>query len=573
AEAEAYVAKVNKDATVIARKRARAEWVKATYITDDTEALAAAATEEVLKFNSDVVEGTKQFNHLNLTGDTGRAMSLLKLGSSFPAPKDVEKRTELAKIAARLDSTYSKGQYCPRGAGSCKTRNQLALDLARSRDYDDLLEAWQGWRTVSPVMRADYIRLMALINEGAQELGFRDAGELWRAGYDMSPTEFESEAQRLWDQVKPLYEELHCYVRDRLSDQYGTDRVPPTEPIPAHLLGNMWAQSWTNIYDLVEPYPGVADLDITGALRQQRYDAVKMTQVAEGFFTSLGLPELPDSFWAYSMLTEPGDRDVDCHASAWPMDGKTDVRIKMCIRLNEEDFATIHHELGHIYYFLAQQNVPPVFQGGAHDGFHEAIGDTITLAMTPEYLQTLGLINNFERDERATINAQMKMALDKIAFLPFGKLVDQWRWQVFSGETSSEELNQDWWELRTNFQGIRPAIERTEKNFDAGAKYHVPANVPYTRYFLSNILQFQFYKAMCGLAEHQGPLNECSFHGSKTAGNALNEMLALGRSQPWPDALERLTGTRQMDATPIIDYFAPLMGWLQKQNQDSQCGW
>lgn len=573
ADPDEFVQQVNRDISDIAKEQARAEWIKSTYITDDTEALAAATTEKVLKFNSEVIEGTKAFNDLTLDGSTGRAMHLLKLGSSLPAPKDVDKRAQVARIAARLESIYGKGQYCPDGEDSCQTLGALSRTLASSRDYDALLEAWTGWRTISPEMRQDYVRLMALINEGAQELGFENAGELWRAGYDMSPAEFESEAQRLWGQVKPLYDELHCYVRDRLANQYGEDKVPPGEPIPAHLLGNMWAQGWTNIYDLVEPYPGVANLDVTAALQNQGYDALKMTKAAEGFFTSLGLQELPDSFWEYSMLTKPRDRDVVCHASAWPMDGKSDVRIKMCIQPNEEDFTTIHHELGHIYYFLAQQDIEPIFQGGAHDGFHEAIGDTITLAMTPEYLQKVGLVDDFVRDERATINEQMKMALDKIAFLPFGKLVDQWRWNVFSGKASAEELNQAWWELRTEFQGVSAPVPRSEEDFDAGAKYHVPANVPYTRYFLSYILQFQFYEAMCELAGHNGPLNECSFHGSEKAGSALNEMLALGRSQPWPDALEKLTGTRQMDASPIIEYFTPLMGWLQQQNQGRQCGW
>ena len=573
ADADAYVEKVNQQIGKLQVEQSRADWIKSTYITDDTEAVAAQVNEKVLGFNSEVVEGTKAFNHLELEGETGRAMKLLRLGSNTPAPNDAQKRAELAKIAASLESTYGRGKYCPNGDDSCKDLGQLSQTLASSRDYDELLTAWKGWRTVSPAMRKDYARLMDLINEGARELGFDNGGVQWRSGYDMSADDFEQETERLWGQVKPLYEELHCYVRDRLAQTYGSDKVKPGEPIPAHLLGNMWAQGWNNIYDLVEPYPGISNLDVSGALKSQKYDAAKMTRAAEGFFTSLGLAELPDTFWEYSMLTKPRDRDVVCHASAWPMDGKDDVRIKMCIQPSEEDFTTIHHELGHVYYFLAQKELPPIFQGGAHDGFHEAIGDTITLAMTPEYLQKVGLVGEFSRDERATINEQMKMALDKIAFLPFGKMVDQWRWKVFSGEISSEKFNEDWWKLRTKYQGIEAPVTRTEADFDAGAKYHVPANVPYTRYFLSYILQFQFYKAMCDLADHQGPLNECSFYNSKAAGTALNEMLALGQSVPWPDALEKLTGTRQMDAAPIIDYFSPLMGWLKQENQGRQCGW
>lgn len=571
-DAAAFITRVNQEAKVVSREQAQAEWVKSTYITDDTQAIAARVSEKVLAFNSRVVEQTKAFDGLPITGPTERAMKLLKLGSSMPAPDDPAKRKQLAEIATSLESAYGRGKYCD-GNNRCSSLGALSRTLAISRDYDELLEAWTGWRTVAPPMRQDYTKMVALMNEGAKELGFKDAGELWRGGYDMTPAEFESEAERLWGQVQPLYEELHCYVRDQLAEQYGEDKVPPGEPIPAHLLGNMWAQGWTNIYDLVEPFPGVNNLDVSASLKEKNYTPVKMTRTAEAFFTSLGLQELPNQFWQYSMLSKPADRDVVCHASAWPMDGQDDVRIKMCIQPSEEDFTTIHHELGHIYYFLAQKDLDFVFLGGAHDGFHEAIGDTITLSMTPEYMQEIGLIGDFTRDGRGTINQQMKMALDKIAFLPFGKMVDQWRWKVFSGEISSEDLNGGWWELREKYQGVSAPVARGEDYFDPGAKYHVPANVPYTRYFLSYILQFQFYKAMCDLAGHEGPLNECSFYGSKQAGSALNEMLTMGRSQPWPDALEKLTGTREMDASAIIDYFQPLMGWLKEQNQGQQCGW
>ncbi len=573
AAADEFIASVNAEALELNQRQAKLEWVKATYITPDTEALAAEGNAEVLAFNSRVIGQSKRFDGLELQGATARALKLIKLGSSLPAPDDADKREELANIAARMESIYGKGKYCPDGEESCLSEVDLIGIMANSRDYDELLDAWAGWRTISPPMRNDYQRFVELINEGARELGFADAGALWRSAYDMSAEEFEAEAERLWQQVKPLYEELHCFVRDQLAETYGTDRVPAGEPIPAHLLGNMWSQGWSNIYDLVEPYAGVGNLDVTGALEAQQYDARRMVELSEEFFTSLSLPELPDSFWERSMLTKPRDRDVVCHASAWPMDGQDDVRIKMCITPNENDLTTIYHELGHIYYFLAQKDQPPLFKNGAHDGFHEAIGDTITLAMTPEYLQGVGLVSDFQRDERATINQQMKMALDKIAFLPFSKLVDQWRWDVFAGKIKPADYNKTWWELRTRYQGITPPVSRDESNFDPGAKYHVPANVPYTRYFLSHIMQFQFFRAMCDLSGHQGPLDQCSFFGSEAAGQRLEEMLAMGNSQPWPDALEKLTGTREMDASAIIDYFQPLIGWLETQNEGKTCGW
>ncbi len=573
ADADRFVADVNEEARELGNRQARLEWVKSTYITPDTEALAAEGNEQVLEFNSRIIEGAKQFDGLALDGATGRAITLMKLGSSLPAPDNADKREELAAISARMESIYGKGKYCPDGEDSCLSEVDLINIMGTSRDYDELLDAWAGWRTISPPMRSDYERFVELINEGAAELGYADAGALWRSAYDMSAEEFEAEAERLWQQVTPLYDELHCYVRGKLAETYGEDKVPAGSPIPAHLLGNMWSQNWGNIYDLVQPYEGIGNLDVTGALQAQQYDAVRMVELSEEFFTSLGLPELPETFWERSMLVKPRDRDVVCHASAWPMDGQDDVRIKMCIQPNENDLTTIYHELGHIYYFLAQKDQPPLFKNGAHDGFHEAIGDTITLAMTPEYMQGIGLVSSFERDDRATINQQMKLALDKIAFLPFSKLVDQWRWDVFAGKVNPADYNKTWWELRTRYQGITPPIDRDESDFDPAAKYHVPANVPYTRYFLSHIMQFQFYKAMCDLAGHEGPLDQCSFFGSEEAGKQLEAMLAMGNSQPWPDALENLTGTREMDASAIIDYFQPLIGWLEEQNEGQTCGW
>jgi peptidyl-dipeptidase A len=450
---------------------------------------------------------------------------------------------------------------------------QLTDILAQSRDYAELTRAWAGWHSTARAMREDYVRFVALANEGARELGYPDLGAMWRSGYDMPPDEFTAETERLWRQVEPLYGELHCYVRGRLQQTYGAERVPDGKPIPAQLLGNMWAQQWAEIYPLVEPYPGVLDLDVTDALQKQGYDAQRITRSAEHFYVSLGFPELPPTFWERSLLTKPRDRDVQCHASAWHMDGKQDVRIKQCIEPTQEHLMTVYHELGHVFYYLSYQDQPYLFQGGANDGFHEAIGDTVNLSMTPAYLHEIGLTGAVQRSPEATINQQMKLALDKIAFLPFGKLIDEWRWRVFAGDVGPGEYNEAWWELRERYQGVAPPVPRSEQDFDPGAKYHIPANTPYTRYFLSFILQFQFHKALCAAAGFEGPLHECSVYGNAEAGRRLREMLAAGQSRPWQDTLEKLTGTRQMDATAIIEYFAPLLTWLKQQNEGRQCGW
>ena len=567
-----FLIRVEQEMLELDKETGAAYWVRATHITPDTGLLAAKAGERQLAFLSKIVEQAKRYKDTSMDAESARGIELILRGSAMPAPDDADLRAELSQIATDLEGMYGAGKYCDVD-GKCSSLPELENVLLASRDYDEQLQAWLGWRTVSPPMRDKYQRFVELANAGAQEFGAANLGDMWKGGYDMDVAEFEAETERLWGQVEPLYEALHCHVRANLSDFYGAEKVADQGPIPAHLLGNMWAQTWSNLYPLIEPYPGVASLDVTAALDAQNYDAVRMTETAEAFFTSLGLPELPDSFWRNSMLTKPADRDVVCHASAWDLDNGNDPRIKQCVEVNEEQLATLHHELGHIYYYLMYKDQRPLFKGGAHDGFHEAIGDTIVLSMTPDYLRDKGLVDTVVVSDEATINEQMKLALDKIAFLPFGKLIDQWRWKVFAGEIKPEQYNQGWWALREQYQGIAAPVARSEANFDPGAKFHIPGNTPYTRYFLSHVMQFQFHKALCDAAGYTGPLHRCSIYGNEQAGDKLGQMLALGASQPWPEAMQALTGQCEMDATAIIDYFAPLMAWLQEQNQVRQCGW
>ena len=572
--ADEFVARLNKQFAELGREINAAGWTQATYINVDTELLSAKATEHYLEAFSNAVEDAKKFEGQPMTAASKRSIELLKLGVAAPAPNDPVKRAELAKLLAGMESKYGSAKYCPSGPDSCRDQTQLKEVLEKSRNYDELLAAWKGWHEAAGrPLRADYVRYTELANEGARELGYKDLGAMWRSGYDMPADDFAKEAARLYAQVEPFYKELQCYARGRLAKKYGEDKVPAGKPIPAHLFGNMWAQQWDGAYDLFEPYPGVSNLDVDSALVKQGYDSIKMTKNAEAFYQSIGFPELPGTFWERSMLTQPRDRDVECHASAWHMDGKEDVRIKMCIRPTQEELRTIYHELGHVYYYLWYKDQPYLFQNGAHDGFHEAIGDTITLSMTPSYLAKIGLVPAAAASKEAVINQQMKMALEKIAFLPFGKLIDEWRWKVFSGEITPANYNAAWWALREKYQGVAPPVARSELDFDPGAKYHIPGNTPYTRYFLSFIIQFQFQKALCESAGYKGLLSECSIFGSKEAGTKFAAMLSKGASQPWQDTMYELTGTRQMDASAIMDYFAPLRGWLKQQNKGQKCGW
>jgi peptidyl-dipeptidase A len=567
AEAQKFMDDVEKRLMELSIKSGRADWIKSTYITDDTEELAAEANKELIAATTEFAEQSKRFDGLDLPADIQRKMKLLKLSLTLPAPKDPAERDELTKIAASMEGDYGKGKYCPEGdKGKCLSLPDLENIMTNSRDPEELKKAWVGWHQIAIPIRKNYVRFVELSNKGAKEMGFNDTGAMWRSKYDMEPDAFAAEMERLWQQVKPLYDSLYKYTRHKLSEKYGKDIVPEDKPIPAHLLGNMWAQTWGNVYPILAPATSDRGYDLTATLKSRNTDPKQMVRYGEGFFTSLGFEQLPPTFWDRSLFAKPVDREVVCHASAWDIDYQKDVRLKMCININEEDFSVVHHELGHNYYQMAYANQPFLFRDSANDAFHEAIGDTVALSVTPPYLKQLQLIDKVP-DPSADIGFLLNRALDKVAFLPFGYLVDQWRWKVFSGEVKPGDYNKAWWELREKYQGVAAPVPRTEEDFDAGAKYHVPANTPYARYFLAAILQFQFHRALCREAGFSGPLYQCSVYGNKKAGEKLKAMLELGLSKPWPDALKAMTGEDKMDATAIIDYFAPLKTWLDEQNK------
>jgi peptidyl-dipeptidase A len=576
AEARQFVADADAELRKLYVAASVAEWTNQTDIKPEHEAAAAQASAEMAKGITRLIKAARKFDPIlsRLEPDTRRQLMLLKF-SGQPAPDDPAQAEELARIAAEMTSIYGKGKVCKqvKGKEACQDLDALSKVLQASRKPPELLAAWQGWhdnvgRAIGPL----FARYVELANAGARGVGFRDVSSMWRSGYDMPEDAFEADVDRLWAQVKPLYTQLHCYARRGLNKKYGDKVAPKTGPIPSHLTGNMWAQAWGYLYKDLEPYKGVAPVDVSPVL-EKKYDSIKMVKMAEAFYTSLGMNPLPDSFWQRSQFDKPKDKDVVCHASAWDVTLQNDLRIKMCINKNQEDLVTIHHELGHNYYFNYYWQLPVLYQNGANDGFHEAIGDTIALSMTPDYLKQKGLLAKVVKNDKATINHQMGVALDKIAFLPFGLLVDKWRWDVFAGKVPPEQYNQHWWDLKLEYQGIVPPVARAATDFDPGAKYHIPGNTPYMRYFLAAVLQFQFHRALCEKAGHQGPLHECSIYGNPEAGAAMIKLLSLGASRPWQDALFEVTGQREMDATAILEYFAPLQKWLETQNQGQQCGW
>ncbi|KIU29518.1 MULTISPECIES: M2 family metallopeptidase [unclassified Sphingomonas] len=575
AEADAYVAAVEKEAADLSVPAQQVAWVNATYITDDTDALAAKSGAELTEKAVQWAKGAARFNGVTgLSYDTKRKLDLLKNGVGLPAPTTPGAATELATLTTRMSSRYGKGK----GTLDGKPINGSDIEAAMgtTRDPAKLKEMWVSWNdNVGAPMRADYTRMTAISNAGAKELGFADVGAMWRSGYDMTPQQFEALTDQIWKEVEPLYLSLHTYVRWKLNEKYGDAVQAKTGPIRSDLLGNMWAQEWGNIYDLVAP-KGAGDLgyDTGDLLKAKGYDPVRMVKQGEAFYSSLGFAPLPETFWQRSQIVKPADREVICHASAWDIDNMDDIRIKMCTKVNGDDFVTIHHELGHNYYQRAYKNQPYLYKNGANDGFHEAIGDTVALSITPDYLVKIGLLQPAQVPAAdKDIGLLLRQAMDKVAFLPFGLLVDKWRWDVFSGKIAPGQYQQGWDALRLKYQGIVPPVARDETKFDAGAKYHIPGTVPYARYFLARVLQFQFYKAACEQAGWKGPLHRCSFYGNKAVGEKLNAMLSMGQSKPWPDALQVMTGTRQMSGKALVEYFAPLKTWLDQQNKGKPQGW
>jgi peptidyl-dipeptidase A len=544
-----------------------------TYVNDDTRRLASAAYTRYLQASARWARRVSDLDPRSLSEPQKRKRQLLRVSLPLWAPDDAAAAKELTLRIASMQALYAQGRHRPASHSEPLDLQALERILAESRTPEELQDAWLGWHRIARPMRPEFERYVELANAGARDGGFSDLGALWRSRYDMDPREVEALVDRLWDQVAPLYRLLHAFVRLRLSEHYGEDVVASKGPIPAHLLGNMWAQSWEHILPLVDGGEREASAaDLSAALRAKGLTPEEMVRTGERFFVSLGLEPLPASFWERSMFVRPRDREVVCHASAWDVDGDEDLRLKMCIEIDDESFRVIHHELGHNYYQRAYRAQPYFFREGAHDGFHEAVGDTVALSITPEYLRRIGLANGSD-DAEADRLVLLRRALEKIAFLPFGLLIDRWRWRVFAGEIRADAYNRTWNEHRERYQGVRAPVLRTEEDFDPGAKYHVPANVPYLRYFFAHILQFQFHRGLLRSIGWDGPLHRGSVYGEKEAGRRLAAMLEVGASRPWPETLERVCGEREMDATALREYFRPLEEWMRERVGAGAVGW
>ena len=553
-----------------------ASWISSNFITYDSQkVIADYGTKSTLKSLERSREAAS-FDGLDTSKENQRMLNILKSSFVMPPPLDEELASELSEITTSLEAMYGSGEYCFDDE-ECYDLEAFESIIDNSRDPKELLRAWEGWHEIGKPMKPMYMRMVDIGNQGSVDLGYEGLSDLWFSKYDMPAEDFLDDTDRVWSEVKPLYDALHCHVRAKLNEHYGDEVISKTGPLPVHMLGNMWGQSWSNIYDLV--YEEKSDskyIDVTKIINEKSLSEIEMVEYAEDFFISMGFKPLPKTFWERSLFVKPRDRSVVCHASAWNLDpANNDLRIKMCIEKNEEDFITIHHELGHIFYYQAYNHIPTVFQAGANDGFHEAFGDLLTLSITPDYLVDIGFISKDDAEEakQDPIGLLMKQALDGVVIVPWALMLDKWRSGVFDGDIDESNLNSSWWSLREEYQGINTSYERSENYFDPGAKYHIPGNTPYTRYYLASIMQYQFHEALCNLIDYDGYLHECSIYGNKEAGDRIITTMAMGQSLPWQDAFENLTGSRQLSGKSIMNYYAPLKEWLDEENKNRTCGW
>jgi peptidyl-dipeptidase A len=553
-----------------------ASWISSNFITYDSQKVIADYSKRYTLKALETSRKASSFNELSTTSSNRRQLELLKGSFVMPPPFNDDLAGELSDISTKLEAMYGSGKHCYED-GLCLDLEAFENIIDSSRDSNELLKAWTGWHEIGKPMKPMYLRMVDIGNQGSQDLGFDGLSDLWFSKYDMPAEEFLAETDRVWDEVKPLYEALHCHVRSKLNEEYGDDVVPIDGPLPVHVLGNMWGQSWSNIYDLVyEKDESKFSVDVTQIIEERKINEQEMVKYAEDFFLSMGFKPLPKTFWERSLFVKPQDRSVVCHASAWNLDpANNDLRIKMCIEKNEEDFITIHHELGHIFYYQAYNHLPTLFQGGANDGFHEAFGDLLTLSITPDYLNKIGFISIKEASDakKDPIGLLMKQALEGVVVIPWALTLDKWRSGVFNGEIKESNLNSSWWSMRESYQGITSPVYRSEEYFDPGAKYHIPANTPYTRYYLARIMQYQFHEALCNAMNFNGPLHECSIYGNEVAGEKIISTMAMGQSQPWQDAFENITGSRSLSGSSVMNYYKPLKEWLDKQNENRMCGW
>ncbi|XP_019522936.1 PREDICTED: angiotensin-converting enzyme 2 [Hipposideros armiger] len=582
--AKEFLDKFNTEAEDLSHLSSLASWDYNTNITDENVQKMNEAGAKWSAFYEEQCKRAKDYRLEDIQNATIKRQLQILQQSASPVLSE-EKSKRLNTILNTMSTIYSTGKVCkPNNPEECLLL-EPGLDniMASSTDYNERLWAWEGWRSeVGKQLRPFYEEYVALKNEMARGYQYEDYGDYWRSDYETEGTsgfqysrdQLMRDVERIFEEIKPLYVQLHAYVRSKLMDTYPS-HISPTGGLPAHLLGDMWGRFWTNLYPLTVPYGQKPNIDVTDAMVNQKWDAKKIFQEAEKFFVSVGLPNMTKGFWENSMLTEPGDgRKVVCHPTAWDL-GKGDFRIKMCTKVTMEDFLTAHHEMGHIQYDMAYAIQPYLLRSGANEGFHEAVGEVMSLSVaTPKHLKTMGLLPpDFNEDNETEINFLLKQALNIVATLPFTYMLEKWRWMVFNGEVPKEEWTKKWWDMKREIVGVVEPVSHDETYCDPASLFHVANDYSFIRYYTRTIFEFQFQEALCKIARHEGPLHKCDISNSTEAGKKLLEMLRLGKSEPWTYALESVVGSTNMDVGPLLRYFDPLFTWLKEQNSNSSVGW
>ncbi|XP_034947061.1 angiotensin-converting enzyme-like [Chelonus insularis] len=579
-EALQFLREYDREASIVCNKIMMAQWNFVTNITDYNRRKMLEEQIQKLEFERSSWKKATSFAWTRIPDPlTRRQLKMLVIKGRNALSKD--KFNEIHHLIVEMKELYSRTRFCPYknklGGTACnlELNTDIAQIMAKSRDYDKLLYYWRAWHeAIGPPLKNKYMRYVQLANQAAKLNGFVDAGDQMRQVYD-DDDYFQQNIAQVLSAITPLYKNIFTYVRTKLIDRYG-DKIRPGGPLPAHLLGNMWAQNWEGIYDLVEPFPAARQFDITLEMIIQGFTPLRMFQVAEEFFTSLGMKPMPPEFWRFSMFEKPIDRQVKCTPSAWDFCNRIDYRIKQCTKVTMEDLSSTHHEMAHIQYYLQYKEQPLIFRNEPLPGFHEAVSDAIELSvMNPYHLKKIGLYNSTNlNDYETTINFLMLMALRKVVYLPFAYIVEQWRWRVFSDGVA--DMTAKWWELRLQYQGIIPPIPRIERDFDPGSKYHIPADIPYINYFVGVVIQFQLFESFCDISGHTGDLHTCDIYKSQEAGRLLSEILSLGSSSNWQEIIRIMTRGKmnRIDVNALLRYFEPLNEWLQQENRmEPIIGW
>nr|UJP38391.1 angiotensin-converting enzyme 2 [Taphozous melanopogon] len=584
-QAKTFLEKFNSEVEVLSFESSLASWNYNTNITDENVQKMSEAGDKLSAFYEEQYKLAKTYPLQEIQNLTIKRQ-LQVLQQNDPSVLSADKSKRLNTILNEMSTIYSTGKVCnPNNPQECLLLAPGLENIMQknSSDYNQKLWAWEGWRSeVGKQLRPLYEEYVALKNEMARGNNYEDYGDYWRGdyetlgtdGYNYSRNQLIEDVERIFAEIKPLYEHLHAYVRAKLMAVYPS-RISPTGCLPAHLLGDMWGRFWTNLYPLTVPFGQKPNIDVTNAMVNQGWDAERIFKEAEKFFVSIALPNMTEGFWKNSMLTEPSDgRKVVCHPTAWDL-GQGDFRIKMCTKVTMEDFLTAHHEMGHIQYDMAYSTQPYLLRNGANEGFHEAVGEIMSLSVaTPKHLKAMGLLPpDFYEDKETEINFLLKQALNIVGTLPFTYMLEKWRWLVFKGEIPKEQWMKKWWEMKRKLVGVVEPLPHDETYCDPASLFHVANDYSFIRYFTRTILEFQFQEALCQTAQHKGPLHECDISNSTEAGSKLLQMLKLGKSEPWTSALEEIVGIKNMDVRPLLNYFEPLFTWLKDQNKNSFVGW